>query len=90
MVLAGSSTINKSILSGMAGLLDIVKGLSFKNKKGAAFGSYGWSGESVAVLNEELKKAGLDVVDEGIKVLWNPDEDALKTCFEFGQKVAAL
>jgi flavorubredoxin len=90
MVLAGSSTINKSILSNMAAVLDMVKGLGFKNKKAAAFGSYGWSGESVGILNEELKKAGFELVDDGLKALWNPDEDAIKSCFELGQKLGAL
>lgn len=88
MVLAGSSTINKGILSGAAGILEIIKGLGFKNKKAAAFGSYGWSGESVGIITEELKKAGFEVLNDGIKVLWNPDEEALEQCREFGRNVA--
>ncbi len=87
MVLMGSSTINKGILSGAASILEIMKGLSFKNKKAAAFGSYGWSGESVGLINEELKKAGFQVVNDGIKVLWNPDEQALEQCVAFGKAV---
>lgn len=87
MVLAGSSTINKGILSGAAGILEIIKGLGFKNKKAAAFGSYGWSGESVGIITEELKKAGFEVLNDGIKVLWNPDEEALEQCREFGRNV---
>ncbi len=88
MVLAGSSTINKGILSGAAGILEIIKGLGFKNKKAAAFGSYGWSGESVGIVTEELKKAGFEVLNDGIRVLWNPDEEALEQCREFGRTVA--
>lgn len=34
----------------------MIKGLKLKTKKAAAFGSYGWSGEAVKLLNEELKK----------------------------------
>ena len=49
--------------------------LKFKNKKAAAFGCYGWSGEGVAVLQKELKEAGFDVVDENVKSLWNPGEE---------------
>lgn len=85
MVLVGSSTINKGILSGAASIIEIIKGLSFKNKKAAAFGCYGWSGESVSIINEELKKSGFDVVNEGIKALWNPDDEALEQCVEFGR-----
>lgn len=88
LVLAGCSTINKDILYSMAGMLEMVKGLRFKNKKAAAFGSYGWSGESVGKLNEELKKAGFELVDEGLKLLWVPDHEGVEKCMEFGRKVA--
>ena len=66
----------------------MIRGLSFKNKKAAAFGAYGWSGENVKLITEELKKAGMDIVDDGIRELWNPDEDGLNRCREFGKKFA--
>ncbi len=87
MILAGSSTINNGILSAAAGILEMIKGLKFAGKKAAAFGSYGWSGESVKLITEELKKSGFEVVSEGIKELWNPDEDALQRCREFGKNL---
>lgn len=87
-VLAGSSTVNKSIMFAISGILDMVKGLGFKNKKAAAFGSYGWSGESLAILNERLKDAKLEVVSDGIRELWNPDEEALERCRRFGADFA--
>lgn len=84
MILVGSSTINNGILSAAASILEIIKGLKFTDKKAAAFGSYGWSGESVKIITEQLKEAKFDVVSEGIKELWNPDEAALERCKEFG------
>lgn len=87
-VLFGSSTVNNGILSGMAGLMEEVRGLKFKGKKGASFGSYGWSGESVKMLNELAVKSGFDLVSDGIKVLWTPDNDGMKQCIEFGRKFA--
>ena len=72
-ILAGSSTVNNRYLSAMGGLLEMVKGLRFKNKKAAAFGSYGWSGESVKLLTEDLTTAGFAIVNEGHKALWVPD-----------------
>ena len=59
-MLVGSSTINKGILSSTAAILEMIKGLEFKGKKAAAFGSYGWSGESVKIITEELNKAGFE------------------------------
>ena len=87
-VLFGSSTINSGILSGMAGLMEEVRGLKFKNKKSASFGSYGWSGESVKMLNDLAVKSGFDLVNDGLKVLWTPDEEAKKQCVEFGKRFA--
>lgn len=84
-ILVGSSTINKGILSAVAGILEEIRGLGFKNKKAAAFGSYGWSGESVKMITERLKEAGFQVGGDGLKVLWRPDEEAEKKCVEFGR-----
>lgn len=86
-ILIGSPTINKGILHSVAGALEQIKGLGFKNKKAAAFGSYGWSGESVDILNEELKKAGFELMNNGIKALWNPDQESLTQCFELGKQI---
>lgn len=88
-ILVGSSTINKGYLYSIAGILELIKGLGFKNKKAAAFGCYGWSGESVKLITEELNKAGMDIVDDGIKALWNPDEDSIDKCIEYGKSFAA-
>jgi len=87
MVLLGSSTINNGILTAAAGILEMIKGLKFTNKKAAAFGSYGWSGEAVKIITDQLKEAKFDVVNDGIKELWNPDEEALERCREFGRNL---
>ena len=87
-VLVGSPTINNGVSFAIAGLLEMAKGLKLRNKKGGAFGSYGWSGESVKILCEELKKVGFDVEDNGIRVTWVPDDDALEQCRDYGRKFA--
>jgi flavorubredoxin len=86
-VLLGSPTINRGILSSTAGLLEHIKGLRFE-KKGAAFGCYGWSGEGVEVISERLKDAGFELIYDGLKILWNPDTEAIKKCREFGKDIA--
>jgi anaerobic nitric oxide reductase flavorubredoxin len=89
-ILVGSPTINKGILTAVASMLEELRGLGFKDKKAAAFGCYGWSGESVHLINEHLKAAGFTVVDEGLKALWNPDDTSRKTCVEYGAKLVKL
>ena len=87
-IVLGSPTINNGILSTLAGLLDQIKGLKFKNKKAAVFGTYGWSGESAKILGEHLEASGFKVVDDGIRSLWNPDEKSRAECVEYGRRIA--
>jgi len=84
-ILVGSPTINKGILTSVAAILEEIRGLKFKNKKAAAFGCYGWSGESVKMIAENLTTAGFDAVDEGLKVMWNPDDAGIESCVEYGK-----
>jgi flavorubredoxin len=88
-ILLGSPTINRGILVSVAGIAEEIKGLKFKNKKAAAFGCYGWSGESTEIISESLKVAGFEVVDDGIKVMWNPDNENINKCVEYGRQLAA-
>ena len=76
-------------LVSVAGILEEIKGLKFKNKKAAAFGCYGWSGESIKIISESLNSAGFEITDEGIKVLWNPDDESTTKCTEYGKKFVA-
>ena len=87
-LLMGSPTINYGYSYAIAGLLEMIKGLKFKQKKAAAFGSYGWSGDAPKLITAHLADAGFDIVDEGIKTLWVPDEDALKKCEAYGKAFA--
>ena len=88
-ILVGSPTINRGILVSVAGILEEIKGLKFRNKKAAAFGCYGWSGESAKLISETLNAAGFDLVDDGLRSLWNPDTESTVQCVEYGKKFAA-
>lgn len=74
-IAVGSPTVANSILSPVAGWLEFLKQLKFKKKKAAAFGCYGWSGESVKVLQESLKAAGFHVIPENIRAEWVAKEE---------------
>lgn len=87
LILVGSSTINNGILYDAAAVLEMIKGLKFTNKKAAAFGCYGWSGESIKIITDVLKESKFEVVSEGIKELWNPDDEALQRCRKFGESL---
>lgn len=84
----GSPTINRGILSAVAGIVEEMRGLEFKGKKAASFGCYGWSGESNMIINNALKNAGFEVFDDGIRTLWYPDDRAIKLCIDYGKRLA--
>ncbi|MBF4695747.1 flavodoxin domain-containing protein [Fusibacter ferrireducens] len=88
LVVVGSPTINRGILSPMASILESIKSHEFKNKKAAGFGSYGWSGESLKIITEELRQCGFEILEESLSVLWNPDKNAIKRCEDFGKVLA--
>ncbi len=88
IILIGSPTINRGILTSAAAIMEEIKGLKFVDKKAAAFGCYGWSGESVKLITENLKEAGFEIINDGLKSSWNPDEAAIKECVVFGEEIA--
>jgi flavorubredoxin len=66
-----------------------LKGLKPANLVGAAFGSYGWSGESVKDLEDILKEMKVEIAAPSISVKNVPDDGALEKCSELGKTVAA-
>ena len=87
-ILVGSPTVNNGYLHSIAGILEMIKGMKLKGKKAAAFGSYGWSGEAVKQITEELKKSGFEILNDGIRVEWTPGVEMENKCIEFGENVA--
>ena len=87
-ILIGSPTVNKGVLSAVAAILEEIKGLSFQNKKAAAFGCYGWSGEAVKIISDKLKEGGFQLLNDGIREKWNPNDESVDNCIRFGKDVA--
>ncbi|MBA3014266.1 MAG: FprA family A-type flavoprotein [Proteobacteria bacterium] len=85
----GSPTLNNGYLPRMGDFLTYLKGLRPKGKVGAAFGSYGWSGEAVKQMNEAMEAMEITLVDPGIKVKNVPTDDDFTKCKELGVKIAA-
>jgi len=63
--------------------------VQLKDKVGAAFGSYGWSGEAPELILEILKnRFGMKIVSPGLTVLYTPSEATLEKCRKLGRTVA--
>ncbi len=89
LFIAGSPTHNNGILANVVAALSYIKGLRPQNRLGAAFGSYGWSGESVKIIGEHLTGMGFEQPVDPVKIQYVPKHDSIKQCFEMGRALAA-
>ncbi len=87
-LVVGSPTLNSNMFPTVADLLTYLKGLKPQRLVGAAFGSYGWAGQAVDQVEEMLRAMKVDLVDEGVKVKYVPDADALAKCHALGRQIA--
>jgi len=87
-VVVGSSTVNNGFLPSLAPIFSEWKGLRMKNKIGAAFGSYGWSGEAVKEIEDILAELKVEKAGEGIRVKNVPNAELLSRCYELGKTMA--
>jgi flavorubredoxin len=86
-IVIGSPTVNGGLLPTLAPILEDLRGLKFQNKQGAAFGSYGWSGEGVKLIEQRLAEAKIPLVREGIRCKWQPRAEDLEACRAFGREL---
>jgi flavorubredoxin len=89
-IICGSSTLNNNLLPRMADILTYMKGLKPVNRIGAAFGSYGWSGEAVGQVTKYLEDMKFTLATPGLKVLYAPTEEDLKNCTALGQQIGQM
>lgn len=83
----GSPTINNQMMPTVAAFLSYLKGLAPKNHLAFAFGSYGWGGQSIGLVEDELKAAGCEICLEKIRVQNLPSRETLE---EIGEKVKGI
>ena len=83
----GSPTINNQMMPSVAGFLCYLKGLAPKGRQSFAFGSFGWGGQSIAQIEEELKAAGCDICLDKIRISNVPSPEQLQ---EISAKIQQL
>lgn len=88
-VVLGAPTYHHDLISPMKTFLFEMEKADLKGKVGAAFGAYGWSGESVQMMSDTMKHIfGMDVMEPGLKIKRRPSENSLEQSTEFGKKIA--
>jgi flavorubredoxin len=90
-IILGMPTYYHNIGIDMKNLLEAAskQEINLKGKVGAAFGSYGWSGEAPNMLVEIMKnRFGMDVIEPALRIKYNPDNKGLEECRKLGKTVA--
>jgi flavorubredoxin len=87
-ILVGSPTLNNGLFPTVSDFLTYMKGLHPINKVASAFGSYGWSGEAVKLINRELEEMKFNLIDPGLKIQYVPDNQDITACHELGKRIA--
>ncbi|GAK52692.1 rubredoxin-oxygen oxidoreductase, putative [Candidatus Moduliflexus flocculans] len=80
-ICVGSPTLNNGMLPTMGAFLTYFKGLAPRDRIGLAFGSYGWSGQSVSQVEDVLKACGFPTLSS-IRLQYIPDEAKLQSITE--------
>ncbi len=90
-IVIGTPTYHHDMSLDMKNLFEetAVKNISLKDKIGAAFGSYGWSGEAPKLVLEILKnKFQMRTIEPPLLIRYEPDQTGLEKCKELGKKIA--
>jgi len=84
----GSSTFYYKALPPMEKFIESLEKANVKGKLGAAFGSYGWSGEAPVDIAEKMRKLGMEVIDPVLRIQYQPTEKDLEECKRLGKDLA--
>ncbi|NOV31180.1 MULTISPECIES: FprA family A-type flavoprotein [unclassified Methylomonas] len=84
----GTPTINGDAVKPIWDLLSSLAVVNLKNKLGGVFGSYGWTGEGVRLVEDRLRGLKLRVPIQGLRVKLIPTDDEILECKAFGLELA--
>ena len=84
----GSPTINGDAVKPIWDLLSSLAVIDLKGKLGAAFGSYGWTGEAVRMIEDRLRGLKMRVPVAGLRIKLIPTDEELEECRAFGRAIS--
>jgi flavorubredoxin len=84
-ILVGSPTFNHNTLLPVYTLFALINPLRDRGKYAAVFGSYGWSGEAVTLIENHLKNLKLNIIQPGLAVKFKPDRMQTEEFEKFGE-----
>ena len=88
-VVLGCPTYHHDMITTMKTFLFKMKKADLKGKVGAAFGAYGWSGESIEMMSDTMKHIfEMDMIEPDLKMKGTEVVTGEEECKEFGKKIA--
>ena len=85
-LVVGSPTINQNTLLPVYKLFSIVNPIRDKGKPAAAFGSFGWSGEAIGIVEENLKQLKFKLFDLNASYKFYPQDTKANEIRKFGKR----
>lgn len=84
----GLATYKGAGMSAVIKYAESLASFSLKGKVGAAFGSFGWSGEGSIVVTKILSSYGMEMIEPPLRIKRKPNEEGLEECRKFGTQIA--
>lgn len=88
LILVGTPTINRDVPPPVWHCLALLTSVTPQAKFAAAFGSFGWSGEAIKMVEERLRSLRFKLAAPGLSFRFHPTDDDLAACRQFGHDVA--
>ena len=85
-IIVGSPTINQNTLLPVYKLFSVINPIRDKGKIAVSFGSYGWSGEAIKIIDSQLKLLKLNVFREGLAEKFYPHNGKQDKYIELGKE----
>ncbi len=83
-IIVGSPTINQNILLQIYQVFALINPLRDRGKLAGAFGSYGWSGEGVKLMESNLTNLKLKLAGESLFIKFTPHNQELEKARAYG------
>lgn len=84
-IILGCPTFSQNILMPIYQVFALINPIRDRNKLGAAFGSYGWSGEAAKIITAAMRQLKIDMIDEGLMIRFTPHHEVSEKCIEYGR-----
>jgi len=85
-IIVGAPTVAGDAPKPVWDVLSLLSTVKSGIKLGSVFGSYGWSGEAIKMIEDRLSGLHIKLHKPSLKIKLIPDDNILKECQEFGKK----